>query len=376
MFELLPIELIIEILAQLSSADLRRAAQVCQEWHALIPPNSSIICSDYSTIPTLPAVDEKVISVWKRRAEIYFSSWLPLLPKYCDCRWLCSAGDSAISSSQRFTGLGRKCVTKICVNDGTENQVVYEYLGEFVNGEYDGTGILRSTSKTFDFYSGTWKAGLEHGYGKFSWKPRGKMFYIGECKDGFRDGYGIYQWDETKKYIGFHRANKLWGRGIFTYKNAMIDGEWKADKKHGLCTIVWPPEGPSGKFVGHYEHDTRAGIGSYFWADGAVYTGEWKGVDRHGQGKMQFANGVVWEGKYRYDVREGPGRLTWTDTGDVFIGTWVAGARQGSGTFIDGNSGKVVEQFWKSGEDVIEYSKGVIKSPIGTLTNGHCILEK
>lgn len=319
-----PPEVLLEILAHLPSADLMRSACVCHDWHDLIPA----------------AAGGAPISAWKRRAQLYFPEWLEILPETRDCRWLCRCCDHVVEQQQRsYSGLGKR------VSLGHGGEVETEYVGEFVNGEFEGVGMLRSHDDYFDFYAGTWKVGLEDGVGKFSWK--GKAFYVGECSQGQRNGFGKYQWDENRKYVGFHKNNQLHGAGVFTYKDSLvIDGEWKADKKHGVCTIQWPPDQPSWKFIGRYESGHRVGPGSYFWSDGAVYTGEWQGANRHGPGRMEFSNGLVWEGTFVEDVRHGPGTLTWTDNGDTFQGTWYQGGRQGQGTFTEAATGKITLQFW------------------------------
>jgi hypothetical protein len=373
MFNLLPVEILIEILAHVPSRDLKRAAQVCRSWRAIVPPDQSIYvfikeankesCQLFTSKNS--TTEHGGVSAWKRRAELYFSAWIPLLPPGHDYRWLCSACDNFVTDSERviFSGLGRTIDVKRRVQENdVEGFITYEYVGEILNGKFEGVGILRSTDQDFDFYVGTWKNGLEHGFGKFSWKPQGRTFYVGSCKNGQRDGYGEYHWDETRNYVGFHKANQLWGSGTFTCKSALIDGEWRSNKQHGACTILWPPKEPSWKFIGQYRHGLRVGVGTYFWADGATYTGEWYGLHRQGWGKMEFANGLVWEGNYERDLRHGDGTLTWTDTGDCFKGTWFHGGRRGSGVFTDGKTGEKTQQHWNENSR-IEYAIGASRHP-------------
>jgi len=63
-------------------------------------------------------------------------------------------------------------------------------------------------------------------------------------------------------------GNCVNGQGTYTYASGeKYVGEWKDSKKHGQ--------------------------GTYTWADGAEYVGEWEGNAYHGQGTLTFANGEV-----------------------------------------------------------------------------------
>lgn len=390
-FDRLPIEIVVEILAHVPSLDLLQASQVCREWNTLLPPSYHHHNQDkggeWFEITTnttnvdettgrfaressqlwdywlnLENMQENGITVWKRRAEIYFHSWISLLPPGCDFRWLCLAHDHHPTemkdtkfSEGKFSGLGHNTTISHRVN----YDVISEYVGEFRDGKFHGSGILRlKNSRDFQFYTGTWQFGRQHGIGKFVWTDDQNVsvpgnsestnncqrFYLGQCKNGMRHGFGQYQWDENRKYVGYYKFDQLCGNGIFTCKAGTIDGEWQANKKHGLCTIMWPGGLP--KFVGNYDRGRRIGNGTYYWSDGAVFVGEWNGSNRHGHGVMKFSNKLIFEGEYFDDLRHGHGKLIWTDTGDTFEGTWNRGARRGRGIFTNGQTGEQTAQVW------------------------------
>ena len=63
--------------------------------------------------------------------------------------------------------------------------IAHQYNGDCKNGLAHGRGI----SKGVDTYEGTFKKGMPHGYGKYTWANGDH--YIGEFKEGKRHGRGI-----------------------------------------------------------------------------------------------------------------------------------------------------------------------------------------
>ena len=49
------------------------------------------------------------------------------------------------------------------------------------------------------------------------------------------------------------------------------------------------------------EGDCNNGYGTYTWADGTKYVGEWKDGKRHGQGTYTFPDGTVEKGIWEKD---------------------------------------------------------------------------
>lgn len=45
------------------------------------------------------------------------------------------------------------------------------------------------------------------------------------------------------------------------------------------------------------------GKGTYYYADGGVYEGEWQDRKMHGKGRFTFPNGSVYEGDWKNDVK-------------------------------------------------------------------------
>ena len=67
------------------------------------------------------------------------------------------------------------------------------------------------------------------------------------------------------------------GDGTYTYANGnKYVGEWKDGKRHGQGTHTWAS---GDKYVGEFKDDKRHGQGTYTRADGTVKKGKWKNGD-------------------------------------------------------------------------------------------------
>ena len=47
-----------------------------------------------------------------------------------------------------------------------------------------------------------------------------------------------------------------------------------------------------------WKENQIVGPGTYRWADGMEYSGEWLNGKKHGQGKLTYANGHRYEGEF------------------------------------------------------------------------------
>ena len=69
------------------------------------------------------------------------------------------------------------------------------------------------------------------------------------------------------------------------------------------------------KYVGEYKDDKKHGQGTYTYADGAKYVGEWKDGNYHGQGTETYASGNKYVGEYKNGRK--PSRNNNKSTGDT-----------------------------------------------------------
>lgn len=90
------------------------------------------------------------------------------------------------------------------------------------------------------------------------------------------------------------------------------------------------------------------GYGKYVWTSGDVYVGEWKNGKRNGEGTYYYPNGEKYIGAYKDDKREGFGTFTWA-SGNSYSGQWMQGEKHGEGTYYY-LSGKKQSGIWSMGE--------------------------
>ena len=72
------------------------------------------------------------------------------------------------------------------------------------------------------------------------------------------------------------------------------------------------------------EGDCINGYGTYSWADGDKYTGEWKNFKYHGQGTYTWENGDKYSGEHKDGLEHGQGTYTFSD-GRISKGIWKKG---------------------------------------------------
>ena len=70
--------------------------------------------------------------------------------------------------------------------------------------------------------------------------------------------------------------------------------------------------------------DCEDGYGTYTWADGDKYVGEFKAYAKYGQGTYTYANGDKYVGEYKDGYRSGQGTYTMAD-GTVYKGLFENG---------------------------------------------------
>eukprot|EP00605_Chrysophyceae_sp_TOSAG23-4_P000684 GSChrysophyteH1.ASY1.ANO1.768.1 assembled CDS len=160
--------------------------------------------------------------------------------------------------------------------------------------------------------------------------------YIGEVKDGKRHGKGAY-WRNDKSgkcvdvFVGNFENDMREGDCQFFHlaKGSTYNGEWHKDTKHGQGTFTWA----SGeRYTGQYADGLMEGKGKYVFASGAVYEGEWHKGTKHGQGTFTWASGERYTGQYADGLMEGKGKYVFA-SGAVYEGEWHKNKMHGQGTY-------------------------------------------
>ena len=162
--------------------------------------------------------------------------------------------------------------------------------GDCENGE----GVLvQMTDRGVTEYRGYFKKGLYDGFGRLSYEDE-KSVYKGYWSMGKRDGRGSY-WDKKNNvYIGQWKNDRRNGQGV----QAFAVEDWKEDKH----TENWLKENTE-NYSGNFKNDVFYGYGTYRWADGTKYVGEWVANKKHGKGYFDYGNGYISKRVYEFDKR-------------------------------------------------------------------------
>jgi len=125
------------------------------------------------------------------------------------------------------------------------------------------------------------------------------------------------------------------------------------------------------QYVGEFKEGKYYGQGTYSSANGDQYVGEFKNDQRHGQGTYTRSNGDQYVGEFKNDQKRGNGQGTYTrSNGDQYVGEFKNDQRHGQGTYTSAN-GKIKEGLWENDKLVREKSEIVRYEKI----YNKCILE-
>lgn len=190
--------------------------------------------------------------------------------------------------SANYTGPGLACY---------ENGDTYN--GTFVHGLRQGKGVY--SYKNGDVYSGHYEENKKHGFGKMKYAPS-----AGESEDETESQ------EHSKSlrggtYLGCFSGGLRGSRGpmlepgnsqgTFTYANGdTYCGQWHAGKKHGQGAYSYASDGT--KLIGE-------------WVKGKITAGQW-----------MFANGTFYCGRFRYNKPFGEGVWTFRN-GNQRVGEYV-----------------------------------------------------
>ena len=81
--------------------------------------------------------------------------------------------------------------------------------------------------------------------------------------------------------------------------------------------------GSNGKFHGK---------GTYYYANGSTYTGQWVAGTKQGAGVFTWKDGRSYSGEWSQNNFHGKGIMRW-ENGAVFVGSWNDGVIAGKGSF-------------------------------------------
>jgi hypothetical protein len=101
------------------------------------------------------------------------------------------------------------------------------------------------------------------------------------------------------------------------------------------------------RYEGQWKDDQREGQGTNYWANGNRYVGQYKAGKAEGQGAYYWANGNRYVGQYKADKKEGQGTFYWEALGQRYEGQYKAGLRGGLGIQYAKNGSIRNEGLWE-----------------------------
>ncbi|KAM4626097.1 alsin [Discoglossus pictus] len=210
------------------------------------------------------------------------------------------------------------------------------YIGRWLAGKPHGRGVM--TWPDGRKYSGTFRNGLEDGYGEYDVPNKGlnkNDRYVGHWKDGKMCGQGTYWYASGEVYEGCFQDNMRHGHGLLrsgkltSSSPSMFIGQWVMDKKTGYGVFDDITRGE--KYMGMWQDDLRQGNGLVVTQFGLYHEGAFSLNKMMGCGVLLSEDDTVYEGEFSDDwTLNGKGLLTMPN-GDciegLFSGDWGSGIK-------------------------------------------------
>ncbi len=169
-------------------------------------------------------------------------------------------------------------------------------------------------------------------------QPGETVRWSGACPRGPAEGEGAGEWRVADggtawvaSFSGTLREGRMHGQGSYRWANGnRYEGEWRdgLGEPRGTFTVA---DGTS--YEGEFRAGRPHGRATQTWPSGDRYEGEFRDGRRHGQGTLTFADGRRYAGEWRDDAGHGQGTLTMPD-GRRYEGEWRNSRQHGRGTHI------------------------------------------
>uniref|UniRef100_A0A8C2TXH4 Alsin Rho guanine nucleotide exchange factor ALS2 n=1 Tax=Coturnix japonica TaxID=93934 RepID=A0A8C2TXH4_COTJA len=210
------------------------------------------------------------------------------------------------------------------------------YDGRWLSGKPHGRGILKWADGRM--YSGTFRTGLEDGYGEYRVPNKALNkddHYVGYWKEGKMCGHGVYSYATGEVYEGCFQDNMRHGHGLLrsgkltSSSPSMFIGQWIMDKKSGYGVFDDITRGE--KYMGMWQDDLCQGNGVVVTQFGLYYEGAFSTNKMMGTGILLSEDDTVYEGEFSDNwTLSGKGTLT-LPNGDyiegLFSGEWGSGIK-------------------------------------------------
>ncbi len=211
---------------------------------------------------------------------------------------------------------------------------------------------------------------------------RGKSALIGEWWfQGQRYG-GTWYGVRSESPLGCIAGNCETGTGTYVWaEGPRYEGEWQNGVPHGIGKLYSEAGTPEqsglwlhGMYQGKLLHfsgkvpDRLPGnsIAKILFSDQTVYEGTLTHYEITGQGTMRFPNGDEYVGEVREGLPEGEGTYRFAASGDAYRGKFRKGVPQGRGAYIFAGGDRYEGQF----RNGMRHGKGVLHFADGTRIEG------
>ncbi|THH41365.1 caspase family protein [Neolewinella litorea] len=142
------------------------------------------------------------------------------------------------------------------------------------------------------------------------------------------------------------RGNCYEGEGILRFADgALYTGNFKKGKFEGQGTLTYPD---GSVFSGNFRNQLQSGYGTLQDANGNLYDGMWRDGRRHGRGKVVYAAGGEIIGTWVDDRLQGEAAFAFANR-DYYVGNMVNNVMEGYGTMEFAN-GDVYRGEWKQNQ--------------------------
>lgn len=149
--------------------------------------------------------------------------------------------------------------------------------------------------------------------------------FSGTFKDGDRHGEGVLILPGGRKLVGVWEFNEI-RRGTYTFADGTVyEGQWQFRERSGKGTLTYAD---GRRYEGDFSNGQRHGTGMMTWPDGRRYSGDFQHGERTGKGTMTYPDGRRYVGEFRDGERTGWGKLIYPN-GRVEEGNFE------NGTYLD-----------------------------------------
>ena len=132
--------------------------------------------------------------------------------------------------------------------------------------------------------------------------------YIGNFENGLKQGKGKLVYPSGNTFVGEWKFNKKNGEGTMEWIDCKekYQGNWSDDVPNGVGNLIWLETNNTirllkNRYSGEFQSGVREGLGVFYYSDGSMYEGQWKGNKKHGYAVFTDEKGVSVYGYYEND---------------------------------------------------------------------------